>query len=459
MVAPCAAAAPTSDALTLLDNNPTRHQSRHVGPDHSTPTLLTLPRELRDLIWTYALVRPKIHVAWVACEHTAQKSHSRTCHNFQYPHPYNGNIIHGSGTYVGLSKQPKAWLDVTVSAFLEETEVGTDVDNDQPYLNTLLVCRQVYKEAALVFYSQNCFVFGNSALLAPSGSTALLPAYTFLKDRSETTLKWIKRIEMHFMSGLRDPLAFRQPAFYPVSDTSFADSEQPQIARLLFPFIKANLSLDFLGLSFAGWCTTHQLPDKKIFDGPDGSTLAHLCDLGKVGRLAIKYANESFLFKTSPRGPGGNKKRCDVPANHGRQCFAANTQRDDCKMPPGRPLVITGEDLSDCGIAHESFRAAAFARLLRHHILENGEQRGYRHIKIAMGVAERDGAEDGVEYIYLQTDDDRTGKSYLEEQEQRQDSSVDEDITEFDPFASAGGSAILDELQPHGWTTEWAVGE
>lgn len=463
-----AQAAPTSEALTSPDNNLSSHEPRLVAQDNSPATLFTLPRELRDLIWTYALVRPKIHVAWVACKHTAHKSHSRTCHHFQYFDDYNNSkTAHGSGTYVGLTKQPKDWLDLTVSAFLEEPQAVTDVDNDQPYLNTLLVCRQVYHEAALVFYSQNCFVFGSSALLVESGSTALLPAYAFLKDRSETTLKWIKRIELQFISGLQDPLAFRQPAFYPVSDTSFKGSEQPQIAQLLFPFIKVNLSLDYLGLSFAGWCTAHKLPDDKVFESPEGSTLAHLCNLGKVGRLAIKYATESYLLKTSSRSPE-NRKRCVVPANHGRECFGGNATRDDSKMPPGRPLVVTGEDMSGCGIAHESLRAAAFARLLRHHILENGEQRGFRHIKIAMGVADRDVADEDVadgglahedvEYIYLQTDDDKTGKSYLEK-EQLQDTSINKGLSEFDPFASAGGSGVLDEVQPHGWTPQWAVGK
>lgn len=68
------------------------------------------------------------------------------------------------------------------------------------------------------------------------------------------------------------------------------------------------------------------------------------------------------------------------------------------------------------------------------------------------------GVLDWVSYIYLKTVDDKPGKSYLEK-EQCQDTSIDENFTKFDPFASAGGSAILDEVQPIGWTPQWSVEE
>lgn len=330
-----------------------------------------------------------------------------------------------------------------------------DIDNDQPYINALLACRQVFNEAAPIFYSQNCFVFGISKTLDPSGSTALLPAYTFLKDRSKPTLQWIKRIELQFMSDTRDSYQFQKVDFYPVSDASFADPEQPQIAQLLFPFIKANLSLNYLGLSFAGWCTAHKLPDEKVSNSPGGTTLALICNLGKVGRLAIKYANETMLLKTLPGSQMRTRyvpNRCDVHADHGRQCFATNGRQDELKYLSEDPYCILWAGLSGCDMAHESLRAAAFARLLRHHILENGDQRGYQHIKVVMGIEEL------INYIYLETDDDKTGKSYLEETE-HQYTSIDEVFTKFDPFASAGGSAVLDEVQPHGWTPQWAVKE
>lgn len=341
---------------------------------------------------------------------------------------------------------------MTMDAIQGEIGTGTEIDNDQPYLNTLLVSRQVFSEAAPIFYSQNCFVFGSSQSLNLCGSTALLPAYTFLRDRREPILGWIKRIELQFIGNLHDAHRLLQPPSYPLSDTSFADSEQPLIAQLLFPFIKANLSLDFLGLSFAGWCTAHKLPDREVFDSPQASTLAHLCNLGKVGRLAIKYANETYLLKV-PDGDTENPRRYDVHTGHGRQCFAQNVMLDDGHFSPGRYLDINLDQFDGCSIARESFRVAAFARLLRHHVLENGDQRAYQHIRVVMGVDDWD-----ARYIELETDDDKTGKSYLEE-EQRQETSMYGDLTKFDPFASAGGSAALDEVQPHGWSPQWAVGQ
>lgn len=342
---------------------------------------------------------------------------------------------------------------MTVNAIYGAIDIETDIDNDQPYLNTLLVSRWVFNEAAPIFYSQNCFVFGSSQVLDLHGSTALLPAYTFLKDRRETILGWIKRIELQFIGNFRD----EQSPSYPLSDTSFADLEQPQIAQLLFTFIKANLSLDFLGLSFAGWCTAHKLPDRGVFDSPGGSTLARLCDVGKVGRLAIKYANESCLLNVTD-GTTDNQRRYHVHTGHGRQCFADNVALDDEHFPPGSYLDINLGAFHGCSIARESFRAAAFARLLRHHLLENGDQRGYQRINVIMGVDDWAVDDWGARYFELETDDDKTGKSYLEEQD-RQESSPYEDPTQFDPFASAGGSAILDEVQPHGWVPIWAVEE
>lgn len=182
-----AAAASSSDGLTSAANSLPSHNFCSVASEQS-PTLLTLPREACNSIWAHALVRTEIHVAWVACEDNIQKSHSRSCHNFQYRQPYTGKITQRSGTYVGLSKQPIDWLDLTACAVMEILEIETDMDIDQPCLNTLLVCRQVYNEAAPIFYSQNCFVFGSSETLGISGSTALLPAYTSLKDRSENIL-------------------------------------------------------------------------------------------------------------------------------------------------------------------------------------------------------------------------------------------------------------------------------
>lgn len=89
------------------------------------------------------------------------------------------------------------WLDLTLSVIMSKPKTA-DIDNDQPRMSTLLDCRQVFSEAGPIFYSRNCFVFGISRTLYPSGSTALIPVYTFLKDRTRPVGQWIKRVELQF---------------------------------------------------------------------------------------------------------------------------------------------------------------------------------------------------------------------------------------------------------------------
>ncbi|KAJ4422887.1 hypothetical protein N0V82_002413 [Gnomoniopsis sp. IMI 355080] len=427
------------------------------------PTLLTMPPEIRNMIWTQALVRPEIHVAWVACEDALQKDHShRTCYTFRYWSADIEGYTNGHGTYVGLQKQRED--DILSRTLTIQSE--KEVDNDQPYLNTLLLCRSVFAEAAPIFYSQNCFVFGGPPVTDEmTGSTPLLPAHAFLKDRSTDTLSMIKRIELQFIGGFysnRHGWLYTYPfANYGLpTDDCEASIEQEESEEGLFPLFKTNLSLDYLRLSICGWSTTHKLPDETIFKSGINPVLAHLCDMNKVGRLAIKFTNHTELLETSPvesEYPTHCRKRCHVHSDHGSQCFARDaTENDDLlEIEDGdfflNPCEFTWNRLSGCSIAHETLRAAAFARLLRHHILENGEKKGYQDIKVLMGGGDTNFGQ----FIHVCTDDDKDGKSYLDE-EQHQEMVSEYDI---DPFASAGGSGILDEVQPHGWTPQWAVEE
>lgn len=437
-------------AVTSHHNSLQSHCPSGNSAQSSSP-LLRLPSEIRYLIWTHALVRPNVYVTWSSCDETMQDIHSRTCIRFRYWTPAcdAGNVVCASGTYVALRKKLQDWISLSLSV-VGGKSITTSIENDRPQLNTFSICRQILNEASPIFYSKNCFVFCGPHEVDPLGCAGLLAAYAFLKDRSKDTLLMIKHIELHFIA---QPIAGEhdEERVYPLLPGDQV-SKETNCHHEMFSFLHTNLDLEYLGLSFAGWSTAHRLPDRTLFHSDIYSILEEICDLRKVGRLAIKYATQTRLLETSPADPSipdGDAVRCHIHLGHGSHCFARDVTLDSL-LYEDDASDITWQDLSGCGIAHESLRAAAFARLLRHRILEKGDQKGYQDIQIVMGVR------DGMSYMMLSTDDDKVGKSHLAKQRIRE-TAAGEEITEVDPFADAGGSQVLDAVQPVGWTPKWAV--
>lgn len=171
-----------------------------------------------------------------------------------------------------------------------------------------------------------------------------------------------------------------------------------------FSFIQENLNLEYLGLSFAGGSTAHQMPDETILRKLEDTTLANMLKIRKFGRLAIEFATETHLLKTSATNltiPQVRSVHCHLHSD-GSECFARDANEDILSFEMN-PFNVDWAKLSGCDLAQESLRAAAIARLLRHHTLENGDLKGYRHIKVVMGVKK------SVSYIHMRTDDDKTG--------------------------------------------------
>lgn len=442
MATPTTKALSTSAAISGGGELHYDHSDDATG--RSPLTLLTLPGELRNMIWTKALVRYKIYVTWAFCENTRQQEHSRTCCRIMQNEYEWITTSHPSGTYVGVQKQPKDWFD-RVMAFAIRDDADLYADNDQPSLNTLLLCRQVFDEAAPIFYSQNCFVF--CATKEPQSDTletsGLLPAYVFLKDRSKFTLRMIKRIEIQFLD-----LFFIEADTIPYPLSTLDADSGPQYCRPdLFSLLKANVNLEYLGLYIAGWRISHRLPEKDILDEDVETALRCLLGLRQVDRLAINYVTRTDLLETERMdhaSPRGSRIRCHIHPGHGSECFVKAAKEAD-------PYDFHWHD-AECGLAHESLRAAAFARLLRHHLLRNGDKKGYQDIKVVMGMR------DTIDYLMLSTDDDKAGRSHLEEtQDQPQSTPAKHDTAEIDTFAVAGGSGILDQVEPQGWTPYWST--
>lgn len=202
-----------------------------------------------------------------------------------------------------------------------------------------------------------------------------------------------------------------------------------------------------MGLYVSGVSISGELPDISMFDRSPGSILESLCGLRQADRLAIKYVTHTELLKTSPpnlASPRSSPIRCVRHAGHGTQCFVRAAKE-------GRQYDDDWE-LIDCGQAHESLRAAAFARLLRHHILTNGKDKGYQDINVMMGIRDK------VQYLVLSTDDDKMGRSHVGDVHHHplQKLAID-DAAEIDVFALVGGSCILDQVAPQGWTPHWST--
>ncbi|KAK1585757.1 ribosomal protein L32 [Colletotrichum navitas] len=156
-------------------------------PAHQHPAsskrLLGLPLELRNHIYHHALVAPPKH----------SRTHDDDCH-FRYNH-----------TATSIEPAACVVLDVTVDPvplqyIYRHDRLSQCRCAKRTTLNLLLACRQVYREAAPIFWSANTFVFDHSddfticvgAQLRPAFRPLLRHVYVASADREENPL-WTTR--------------------------------------------------------------------------------------------------------------------------------------------------------------------------------------------------------------------------------------------------------------------------
>lgn len=134
----------------------------------TTFPLFRLPRELRDRVYKFALVRDFIDIEPACCGSDDDSPELEA----QAP-----NVKHRS-TFVSSSKLMTYRLDQR-----SECACGECYSRDGPFLNLFYANRQVYEESRKVFYSQNTFQM-------PLGSGLL--GLAFLNDRTPEALALIR---------------------------------------------------------------------------------------------------------------------------------------------------------------------------------------------------------------------------------------------------------------------------
>lgn len=180
----------------------------------SLPWILQLPRELRDIIYDYALVRNIISIQSAAIS-VPDAAHSRSphfCRLLKKTFPFNNPLKHRRvwsipSFDIDITFGPQDMFNVpkyVSMTYQLQVYDSTDRKIDIALLHTN---KQIFREASEVFYGRNTFSF--------TGDFPLPAAFAFLCDRSPVSLRLINRIELGLtedsnMSGTAD-------AHYPIA--------------------------------------------------------------------------------------------------------------------------------------------------------------------------------------------------------------------------------------------------
>ncbi|RMZ70512.1 zinc ion binding [Pyrenophora seminiperda CCB06] len=205
--------------------------------------LLELPRELRDMIYEFVLVRDVIPIqrAAAALGYIPEESRNR-CPEFYrqvtLTYPLRKTCAHRRTWAI-----PRFDLRVSSSRY-DPRDLPTDVqmtyqledDYDVPWaykfdLRLLQTSRQIYEEAREVFYSKNLFSF--------TDTEAIPTAFAFLCDRPAESLKLISAMEITFDEGSN--MIGTTGAHYPIQAKS-TDSLVLRYAYHCFPDLCTLLS-------------------------------------------------------------------------------------------------------------------------------------------------------------------------------------------------------------------------
>ncbi|CAN8100390.1 unnamed protein product [Discula destructiva] len=155
---------------------------RAMGADDSATTsfrIVRLPRELHDVIWRYALVRPKIHIAFSSTS----------------KFPDKGPVVKRRIKLIVRNEivRPSTQMEGSYHRWLPalESESGIDMVNH----NLFVTSRWVNEDCTKIFYAENLFAFGGDCSQS-RGSGVLASIYAFLKDRNPTVKKSIRHVEI-----------------------------------------------------------------------------------------------------------------------------------------------------------------------------------------------------------------------------------------------------------------------
>ncbi|EDU45879.1 hypothetical protein PtrSN002B_009240 [Pyrenophora tritici-repentis] len=198
--------------------------------------LLELPRELRDLIYEFALVRDVIPIQRAAAtlDRIPEETRSR-CPEFYrqiaLTYPLRRPRAH-------RRTWPIPRLDLrTSSSRYDPSDLPADIqmtyqledDYDEPWthkfeIRLLQTCRQIYDEAREIFYGKNLFSF--------TDTEAIPTAFAFLCNRPAESLKFISAMEISFDEGSN--MIGTAKAHYPIQAKS-TDSLVLRYAYHYFP--------------------------------------------------------------------------------------------------------------------------------------------------------------------------------------------------------------------------------
>lgn len=178
--------------------------------------ILRLPHELRDEVWRYAVVRPKIFVSFSRLEDLEQRGLCpnpplRSCLRWENKDACQEDLFQ-SGTYFRPRKFEDFWNkdsnegdgDFAFEVDYDKLALGypaLDVrhdENNHPDLSIFLACRQISAEAMDMYYSENTFIFCLINFGASDFSmTSANAAWSFLMDRPRAMLSRIRHIDLY----------------------------------------------------------------------------------------------------------------------------------------------------------------------------------------------------------------------------------------------------------------------
>lgn len=178
-------------------------------------SISNLPREVRDIIWGFIVVIPKVCV-------TGMRDHGND------PWPQPSDILRFRFGMVARSAGANRFSESSMPRW-----------KGRPNLNIILVCRQFYWEAMRVYYLENSFLF----CMDDDGSliSGVRQALEFLQDRPALALQYTRHIELdisdytsaggRFMSNclviIKSCSLFARPATLKLRYKRYTDMHRP----------------------------------------------------------------------------------------------------------------------------------------------------------------------------------------------------------------------------------------
>lgn len=354
------------DLLGSLFRGPPTSVTTELSPQAPAASgFFRLWPEIRNMVYRYALVRPKIFVSAVPVSFLEERgvrlgSHRSAIHT-AWPFEQDiGDRVEEMVRYEKLTYTiPNRVCEDMVTAVLAHaghqrlqlSYPDQRVQPDLPDVALLRVSKQIWREAAPVFYSQNCFSispqchlltiplvrFNCSELFSPFGFDpfdvalmvlGILFAHVFLRDRSPTVLRMIRHLELS-----ADMLELNQR----YSTHQYLGHEK---WLGLMEFLRSKMDLKHLGLvamgtDFTRWAGGCLLPAMRVHDAENkrNSTLLveHQSRISnRISHLSSKLPLVPRLSLTLVWFPAEDCPRVRAGLEHDEECFSGPRQGQDC---------------------------------------------------------------------------------------------------------------------------------